>query len=79
MKSTIGVGPSCLLKNSFQDPQDANLSKPYVCQESPKACGDPNLSSKALTSILPFDVFVFKGRLNALGTFHRFRSCLVCF
>ena len=48
MESTIGVGPSCLLKISFQDHQDANLSKPYVCQESPKACGDPSLSSRAL-------------------------------
>ena len=48
MKSTIGVGPSCLLKISFQDHQDANPSMPYVCQESPKACGDPSLSSKAL-------------------------------
>ena len=34
---------------------------------------------KSLTSILLFDVFIFMGRLNALGTFHRFRSPFVCF
>ena len=34
---------------------------------------------KPLTSILPFEVLIFMGRLNVLGTFHRFRSCLVCF
>ena len=48
MKSTIGVGPSCLLKISFQDHQDGNLMNigalPRRCRpfSHTESCGSEN-------------------------------------
>ena len=35
IKSTVGVGPSCLLKISFKDHQDAILNRPHFLSRVP--------------------------------------------